>query len=102
MKVTAQFYNLFFQYIFFKHKPYFQSLINNIYIDHCYVQENTNVKDGGETSVLVFDALKEAYQCISSYEIQHTLQFSVYYYRADFGKTGIKTMFYYFLIRILK
>ena len=98
MKVTAQFYNLFFQYIFFKDKP----LINITSIDHCYVQENTNIKDGRKTSVLVFDALKEAYQYISSYEIQHTLQFSVYYSRVDFGKTGIKTMFYYFLIRILK
>ena len=77
-------------------------MINITSIDHCYVQENTNVKDGGKTSELVFDALKEAYQYIPSCEIQHTLQFSVYYYRVDFGKTSIKTMFYYFLIRILK
>ena len=66
-------------------------MINITFIDHCYVQENTNVKDGGKAIVLVFDDLK-ADQYISSYEIQHN----------DFGKTGTKTMFYYFLIRILK
>ena len=77
-------------------------MINITSIDHCYVQENTNVKDGGKAIVLVFDDLKEAYQYISKYEIQHTLRFSSYYFRLDFGKTGIKTMFYYFLIHILK
>ena len=77
-------------------------MINITSVDHCYVQENTNVKDGGKVIVLVFNDLKEAYQYISSYEIQHTLRFSIYYSRIDPGKTGIKTMFYYFLIRILK
>ena len=64
----------FFNIFFLKDKPYFQSLINITSIDHCYVQENANVKDGGKTIVLVFDDLKEAYQYISSYEIQHNLQ----------------------------
>ena len=77
-------------------------MINIKSIGHCHVQENTTVKDGGKAIVLVFDDLKEAYQYISSYEIQHTLRFSVYYSRVDFGRAGIKTMFYYFLIRMLK
>ena len=45
---------------------------------------------GKKAIVLVSDDLKEAYQYISSYEIQHALGFSVYYSRVDFGKTGIK------------
>ena len=77
-------------------------MINITSIDHCYVQENTNVKDKRKVIVLVFDDLKEAYQYIPTYEIQHTLRFSSNYSRVDFGKTGIKTMFHYFLIRILK
>ena len=78
-------------------------MINNTAIeDHCYVQENTNVKDEGKAIVLVFNDLKEAHQCVTSYEIQHTLRFSIYYSLVDFGKADIKTMFYYFLIRILK
>ena len=87
---------------FLKHKPYLQSLINISSIDRCYVQENTNVKVGEKVVVLVFDDLKEAYQYISSYEIQHTLRFSIYYSWVDFGRTGVRTMFYYVLIRILK
>ena len=76
-------------------------MINVTSIDHCYVQENTNVKGGGQAVVLVFDDLK-AYQHISLYETQQALRFSIYYSRVDFGKTGIKTMFYYFLIRVFK
>ena len=78
MKVIAYFIIYFFN-IFFKDKPYFQSLINITSLDHCYVQENTNVKVGGKAIVLVFDDLKEAYhynlhiKFNTFYDFHHTI-----------------------------